>query len=33
VEASGLSGADFSAFMKTQYDKWGAVIDKAGITM
>ncbi len=33
VEPSGLSGADFSAFMKTQYDKWQAVIDKSGIKM
>lgn len=33
VEPSGLTGAGFSSFMKTQYDKWHAVIDKAGIKL
>lgn len=33
VQPSGATGAEFSAYLKGQYDKWQAVIEKAGIKM
>ena len=33
VEPSGLAGAEFASFIKLQYDKWGAVVEKAGLKL